>query len=459
MSLRLRLAIIYGLLLAAALAGFGVAIYLFSASRIYGDVDDNLRVRAQGVVAVLEPQQEPLDQAAIGARTPQLQEEAAAGAIFQIRSPDGRLLYASLEPVSRALPPPGQLGPARESFTTAEVKGQELRLFYKPLTAGGRLLGSVEVAEFLRSANGALDTIRNVLIVGGLLALLITSVSAYAVAGRALGPVRQVSRLARRIERTADFSRRVSEPTAGGEMKELVATFNAMIDRVERTLASQREFLADSSHELRRPLTVLRTNIDLLNYPALPAAEREASLREMSAEAEKMSRLLSDLVLLAREERQAIERAPIDYSSLCSEAVERLRARDDRHELAAEVAAGLCLVGDRERLAQMVSNLLDNAARYTPEGGRIELRLGMVDGIARLEVQDTGIGIPEDELPHVFERFYRGEQARARRIEGTGLGLAIVKYVAEAHGGSVSVSSQPGRGTTFQVDLPVTPKP
>jgi len=234
-----------------------------------------------------------------------------------------------------------------------------------------------------------------------------------------------------------------------------VTTFNAMIDRVERMLASQREFLADSSHELRRPLTVLRTNIDLLNDPALPLGEREACLREIRAEAETMSRLLSDLLLLTREQGQAVELAPVDYSSLCKDAVERLRGRDDRHTLTAKVAEGVRLLGDKERLAQMVSNLLDNAARYTPEEGRIELRLGMVDGIARLEVQDTGIGIPEEELPHVFERFYRGEQARARRIEGTGLGLAIVKYVAEAHGGSVDVHSQPGRGSTFVVDLPV----
>jgi signal transduction histidine kinase len=179
----------------------------------------------------------------------------------------------------------------------------------------------------------------------------------------------------------------------------------------------------------------------------------------MRAEAKAMSRLLSDLLLLSREEKQAIGEAPVDYSSLCEQATAQLRAQDVRHRTVVDVTPRLHVMGDRERLAQMLWNLLENAAQYTPDGGRIELHLRPVDGVARVEVQDTGIGIAEEDLPHVFDRFYRGQGARAIREDGTGLGLAIVKYVAEAHGGMVTVSSEPGRGTTFSVDIPLVAKP
>jgi signal transduction histidine kinase len=323
----------------------------------------------------------------------------------------------------------------------------------------GQTLGSLVAGQSLQETDEALDEIRKVFIFGGLAVLLLTSAPTYALARRALNPVRQVSQLARDIERTADFSRRLPTPRAGGEMGELVGTFNAMIDRVEEALLAQRSFLADSSHELRRPLTVLRTNVDILNDPALPAEEREACLGEMRAEAKAMSRLLSDLLLLSREEKQAIGEAPVDYSSLCEQATAQLRAQDVRHRTIVDVTPRLHVMGDRERLAQMLWNLLENAAQYTPDGGRIELHLRSVDGVARVEVQDTGIGIAEEDLPHVFDRFYRGHGARIIREDGAGLGLAIVKYVAEAHGGMVTVSSEPGRGTTFSVDIPLVAKP
>jgi signal transduction histidine kinase len=227
-----------------------------------------------------------------------------------------------------------------------------------------------------------------------------------------------------------------------------------MIGRVERALEAHRAFLADSSHELRRPLTVLRMNIDILNDPALPPEQREVCLREIRREAETMSRLLSDLLLLSREGAQAFDRALVDYTSLCKDAMARLRTQDNRHDLRSNVAEGVGVVGDKERLAQMLWNLLDNAARYTPDEGRIEMRLLRLDSLARLEVEDTGMGISEDDLPHIFDRFYRSQLARATGADGVGLGLSIVKHVAEAHGGGVKVDSQPGRGTTFTVDLP-----
>jgi signal transduction histidine kinase len=202
-------------------------------------------------------------------------------------------------------------------------------------------------------------------------------------------------------------------------------------------------------------LTVLRTNLDVLKEPALSDDDRAACLAEMHDEAESMSRLIADLLLLSRDKKQAMTVAPVDLSTLCEDAATRLRATDaGRHPLSIDVAAGVWVSGDRERLAQMLWNLLENALEYTPAGGGIELRLEQADGRARLTVKDSGMGISEADLPHIFDRFYRGETARSVRSEGSGLGLAIVRYVAEAHGGEVTLSSPPDEGTTVVAELP-----
>jgi len=260
--------------------------------------------------------------------------------------------------------------------------------------------------------------------------------------------------MARDIEETADLTRRLDKSAGEGEVRELVSAFNAMIERVEQTLAHQKSFLADSSHELRRPLSVLQTNVDILSRPNLSQADRERCVAEVRVEAQIMRRLVADLLMLAREESQSIERARVDFSAVCERALARVK-QEDSHELREEIEPGIVVLGDGERLDQMVGNLLDNAVQYTPREGRVVFGLQRFNGRVQLEVRDTGQGIKADEIAHVFERFYRGESARASRPAGTGLGLAIVKYVAEAHGGTVSVVSEPTNGTTFVVELPI----
>jgi two-component system OmpR family sensor kinase len=458
--LRLRLTLVYVVLLAGALTAFGVSVYLVTSSRISSSVDERLRLESDAIATTLQPIDPPLSPETM--RTNQwlrLDEEASAGIFFQVKNLEGSLIYSSFPHGSLDLGLPETTTPEEPLFATADIGGQRFRLQYQPITQSGEMLGSVVVGESLKNRDEALNQIRIALIFGGVGALIIANVPAYLLAGRVLDPVRRVSRLARDIERTADFSRRVPASAAGDEMAELTATFNSMVERVERMLETQKAFLADSSHELRRPLTVLRTNIDILSDPTLPSEEREGCLQEMGTEAENMSRLLADLLLLSREGRQEVARAPVDCSSICQHAAARLRAQDDRHELATEIAGEVHVAGDEKRLGQMVWNLLANAAQYTPEGGHIKLRLRRLDGLARLEVEDTGIGISEEDLPHIFDRFYRAEGARAIYSEGDGLGLAIVKYIVEAHDGSIKVTSRPGRGTTFLVDLPLTAEP
>ena len=453
MSLRLRLALLYVLLLALGLAAFSFGVYLVAQARIYNAVDSDLGDQASGVVAALEPLEAPLTENDINSRRQQLDDAASTGAIFQIRDPENRVLYASGAPIGRSLPVPPEGNLNGPTYVTSRIQDSRFRILYQRIVSNRRTVAIVEEALSLQQTDNALAEIRDVLIFGGVTILAVAGATTYALAGQALEPVNELSRLARDVERTADFSKRL-QPRGGTEIKELIATFNAMIERVEKALLSQRAFLADSSHELRRPLTVLRANIDVLKDPSVTKDQRDACLREMSVDAEGMGRLLSDLLLLSREEAQAIERAPVDYTAVCRDVVDRLKAQDRRHEIVVQVEDSIRLRGDKQRLSQMLSNLLDNAASYTPQGGRIELKLSRTDHVARTEVHDTGRGIPADEAPHIFERFYRGEAARGSGRDGAGLGLSIVKYIAEAHGGTVSVKSEPGLGATFTVDLP-----
>ena len=455
MTLQLRLTLVYTVLLVVALVTTDVTGYLIAAHRIYASVDDSLRLRGEAVAEALEPLGTELSAADVESNRGELDDLASTDLVFQVRSADGAVLYSSAQPAGGSLPPPNGQGKVKGGFLTQEVRGHQTRILYQPVVNGASRLATVEVGESLAGANGALNQIRNIVLVGGLVAVLVTALSAYRLAGTTLRPVRKVAQAARDIEGTGDFSRRLDSPKASSEVAELVAAFNAMIERVEDTLVQQKSFLADSSHELRRPLTVLRTNVDILAEHDVSPEERERCVNEIRAEARVMSKLLADLLMLARENSQTVERAPVDLSRLCERALARLNPGHD-HELTAEIEARIEVLGDRERLEQMVNNLLENAVQYTPAREKVGLSLRSSNDHAKLEVTDAGAGIEAAELGLIFERFYRGQSARASRPEGTGLGLSIVRYVAEAHGGTVSVTSNPRKGSTFVVDLPLT---
>jgi signal transduction histidine kinase len=225
-----------------------------------------------------------------------------------------------------------------------------------------------------------------------------------------------------------------------------------MVDR-------QRALVADTSHELRNPLMVARGNLELLAHD-LPVEERRAAAGEAIEEIDRMARMVADLLFLADVDTDAaIMRDPVDLDELVAALAEDARHLTDRSETAPafvlEVNDELTVIGDAERLRQLVWNLVENAIRYTPAGGAVVLASRRHGRVAEITVSDTGIGIPPEDLPHIFERFYRVDRGRSRAVGGTGLGLSIVKQVAEAHGGQVRVRSTPGEGSTFTVALPV----
>ena len=250
-----------------------------------------------------------------------------------------------------------------------------------------------------------------------------------------------------------DFQRRLDLSDRSDEVGQLARTINHLLATVQATLESHRDFLADTSHELRNPLLALRMNLEVMERVG-DSKEREECLREAKEQSERMSRMVADLLTLARlEAGQILERKPVALRSVLTDTVREGHRQASGKVLSLEVAADVTVDGDAGRLRQIFSNLVENSVRHTPAGGSITIRLWSAGGYACVEVADTGEGIPAEHLPHVFERFYRVGKANG---DGVGLGLAIAKHLCEAHGGRITVTSQPSRGTCFNVLLPAS---
>jgi len=289
----------------------------------------------------------------------------------------------------------------------------------------------------------------------GTLALVLVTSGAALLTGRALAPISRLTRAAGMIAGTGHYQQRVPAPSRNDEVGQLATTINELIATVEQTLGQQRQLLADTSHELRSPLTVVLANLNLLGRN-IDEHERALSVDEATAEAQRMRRLVNDLLLLARADAaQAIVRAPVRLDQLVKETLAVAVRQMPEYLTDSEIDQPITVQGDQERLTQLVRNLLENATQHTPPGTHIHVRLRRMQDQVELAVIDSGPGIAAEHLPRIWDRFYRVDKARSRALGGTGLGLAIVKYIAEAHGGSVHVVSTPGAGTTFSMLLPL----
>ncbi len=270
----------------------------------------------------------------------------------------------------------------------------------------------------------------------------------------------------------ASLSRRVEIPATGDEIAQLAETFNHMLDRIEQAFAAQRRFVADASHELRTPLTSIKGNIDVLRRQlaagrALAPEDIVDALGDVGRESARMSRLVEDLLALARNESAGYATTagmhPTSLDVIAGEAVRTAEGLLHGQHLELDAPRAVTVTANGDQLVQVMLILLDNAIRHTPAGGTITLHVGQdtdpVDGVAcaRIDVEDTGHGIDPEHLPHLFERFYRAENARDRTTGGTGLGLAIALAIVRAHAGWIDVASAPERGTRFTVWIPCRP--
>jgi heavy metal sensor kinase len=351
----------------------------------------------------------------------------------------------------------------QSSTTEVKVSEERVRILSRPLSFSNQTLGVLQVAESLEPFTDTMDRVRWILIIGSLLTLAIATAGGRWFVKRALRPVVQVTQAARKIATTRKFEERLPlpTPTKGNldEIGELSATFNQMIGELSRVFENNRQFMADTSHELRTPLTVIRGNLNLLRR-GLSKEEADEAIAESEEEAERLSRLVGDLLVLAQADvGQVIEHLPVRLETVMPRVLRRaeqlVQVQHKDLTITLESNQPALVMGDEMRLLQAINNLVENAIHYTPDGGQITLRLETRPGTAFISVRDTGIGIAPEHLPHLFERFYRVDKARSRMLGGTGLGLAIVKYLSEAHGGQVRVESETGKGSLFEIRLPL----
>jgi heavy metal sensor kinase len=374
--------------------------------------------------------------------------------------PDGSVFARTAELAGDSVPSPPPMSRGNDPWVASEslpLIGRQRMMAARLRAGGGEYI--VLLMAPLASIDHELEEVRVVLWTAGAAGLILAAGLGYALSRKALAPLEALRRATDEI--TADrLDRRLPVGNPSDELGRLTRTVNAMIARLERSFAEVRRFTADASHELRTPLTAIRVETEVaLGQPSLQADQRQL-LGSILEECDRLTRLTDQLLTLAREDAGAATRAnkPVDLTSLAAETAEAMRPLADANGLSLTFIgpAAEWVAGDESRLRQVFYNLLDNAIKYTPTGGAVEVRVESRDGAAVATVRDTGEGIAPEHLPRAFDRFYRVDKARSRELGGTGLGLSIARGIVAAHGGTIELDSTPGRGTACVVRLPAT---
>ncbi|HYL69145.1 MAG TPA: heavy metal sensor histidine kinase [Candidatus Limnocylindria bacterium] len=455
LSIRVHLTLWYSLILALSLSLFGGGAYFAMRHSIYSTLDAELRQRLEGIRGIIS------EDAPRGATA--LEDEfhefaAGQGARGRLRVADaaGHILFASpgMEPINDR-----ETNRKRSVGFNQKIAGERFRVLRDNLDIAGSLY-DVTVATSTKELGEALERFRRVLFFAIPLLLLIAALGGYLMSRRALAPVDEITQSARRIG-AQNLSVRLAVPQTGDELERLAATLNDMLSRLDAAFQRITQFTADASHELRTPVSIMRTCAELsLRKPRTESEYREA-LSQILAETEKVSRLIEQLLLLARADSGSatIPIARTNLNDVLQKAwrqASNLAASKNQKTEQHIPEAPVFVRGDPASLERLFLILLDNAMKYTPDSGRIELHLSTDDGFAVTEIRDTGIGIAAEDLPHIFDRFYRADRARSRETGGTGLGLAIGRWIVDAHGGEIRVQSEPAKGSSFQVRLPLS---
>ncbi|HEY80356.1 MAG TPA: HAMP domain-containing protein [Anaerolineae bacterium] len=464
MSLRLRLTLWYTGLLAMLLILIGSMVFSRVHASVMGSIDGELQKKGEQVVRLVSVSAQvngipdpllPFINATL--EDPEL--------YVQVRDNTRRVLFRSSN-LARAvieLPEPyyqqamhGLAG----YYTLSKQRPNDLRVYFAPIVVNGETVGIVQVARNLQPQQEVLEQLNKNLLLLFAVVLSLAAGGGYWLTGVALHPIKEATDTALAITRTGNLSRRVPVRKArNDEIGALINTFNEMLDRLEALFEKQRRFSADISHELRSPLTTILGNLSLLRRAEnLPEEERDDMLTEIRSEAERMHRLISDLLLLSQAEsgRHPLHLELVELDHIMMQAFRMAQRRaGEKLDIQLVHLDRARVMGDADRLRQVLDNLINNAIRYTPEGGKIVLSLICEDVWAVIRVADTGQGIAPEDLPHIFDRFYRADKARTRAAGGAGLGLSIVKWLVEAHHGQIFVESTLGEGATFDIHLPL----
>jgi two-component system sensor histidine kinase MprB len=498
MSFRRRITLVSATTVAIAIVLASLLIYLLTSSELHRQVDSQLRNRGREASRVLRFLEQHKPTTRLEQRTPTRRQTVLAPFGLALASipttPGGSSAKATRKTTPGAVPDDlfGRLPPAPDQvrgyqqivgaggqiiersapgvslpvdsstrrlaehggepfFRDARVRGASLRVLAEPL-GGGR---AVQVAQPLTEVDSLLGRLRLILALLDLGGIALAALLGRLVAGAAVAPLRRLGHATEHVALTRDLSGRI-EAAGDDEIGKLAMSFNAMLDALEQSMSAldasvhaQRQLVADASHELRTPVTSLRTNIEILQQQGqeMEPGEQRRLLSDVVEQIEELTLLMNDLIDLAHNDEPLLDSEELRLDLLVEEVVERARRHSPATPLEVELAPTI-LTGVPARLARAVSNLIDNAVKYSPPGEPVEIALRA----GELSVRDHGPGISAEDLPHVFDRFYRGAEARGR--PGSGLGLAIVRQVASQQGGSVAVESTPGGGTLMQLCLP-----
>lgn len=461
LSIRTRLTLWYSGLLLVILVAIGALSYSWLRRSAHQDLDASLiavarAIQDAGAPGQTEGEVEALLRNLLG---PELYDK-----LFRLLDPEGRPHGPTGQRRGDALPLSAiaRVRAARGESTLETVAGpgaEPLRVFTMPIVRSGRVVDIVQVGMSRRGVQGLLDRYVHTLLVLIPLGVGLAALGGALIARAALRPVDRMTRTARRIT-AEDLSRRVERPGTGDEMARLAETLNGMLARLEESFAQTRRFAADASHELRTPLAALRGGIEVTLRTERSPEEYRRVLASSLEEVERLIRLAEDLLLLSRATAGPDgPRVPVDLEPLLLDVFDagaRL-GRPAGVSVRMDTVSPATVLGDAVALTRALRNLVENAVKYTPSGGKVELGLTTEDGVAVLTVSDTGIGIAASDTDRIFEPFVRLDAARARDTGGAGLGLAIARSIAVAHGGTLSVESRPGAGSRFVIRVPLAP--
>ena len=375
---------------------------------------------------------------------------------YQVITRQGKVTIAYLEsnypwPVNRKLIDSALKG--LPQFETMNYKSENYRILYYPVDADTVLRARKSQESFDR----AVTELKRLFLFSFPPLLMISLILGWVFAGKMLDLVRKMKLLAEQI-RQGKWDKRLALESYGKEINELGLILNEMVDNIKRSMESQKRFTADVSHEIRSPLTSLRGNIEVALRKKRPPEEYEEVLRNNLSDVIRLTRLTDNLLFLSRAENKilALRRQWFDVKHMLESVIEGFREKAMVEGLAIieDYQNELELNGDIELLEQAFSNIIDNGMKYTPRGGSITIKSREEGDVVKMSVSDTGIGIPEDQIPHIFERFYRVDREQSRRLGGTGLGLAITHWIIRAHNGEISVTSTVDKGTEFTITLP-----
>ena len=456
-SIKFRFTIWYLLVLAMLLTALSAGVYFYLSRNLYRSLDRSLEIRSTqlcSISAILE-----------SIRQGEFQEELGEIVILYFYSgdqlmevsPQGISIPLSHELISQAIA-------GRSSFTTSQTaEGERLRILAVPINLSmlgpppGIQPAALVIAHSTKQIDQALARLVRTLVIAIPLALALAAGGGIFLARRALKPVDQIAQTAQEIEET-DLSRRIDVNTRD-ELGRLAATLNAMIGRLEKAFQHQKQFTSDASHELRAPLAVIEAESTLALQKERPSNDYRRSLEIISQESRQMSSLIDKLLTLARADagKEQWNFTEVNLGKLITSLSTDVEVLCQEKGLSFQLGQpqNLVVKGDEARLRELFMNLLDNAIRYTPAPGTVSISLRREGQMAVVAITDTGVGIPAEDIPFIFERFYRVDKSRSRGGGGSGLGLAICRHIAEAHGGKIEVESQVGAGSTFSVWLPL----